>query len=978
MYEKRLENEYTTFSPSNSFIFSLLEDLFKSQSQIDDEQLIDTINSLREWKVTKKNKIESFSAKEKEQCQKDIFWQMEAILKLNLYFKNNLPYFASYAINVICEELFTILISLSDERSLEHYLIDTENTIYNVFDTPVVTDDAELKTRVFICHAIKNVTQKTLLPFRKITRLGLSMDYPRSELDLDFLDNVFAWSIKESKSTSNQNCKIYKLESKFRNFIIQFKYSDISLFILDSIEIRTKHKKTAYCLTDSLNKAGIKFGVTPKFVFNITDLTPEKFSLLMPILLRFAPLNRKMSKKLFSIIKCYDPAKDAHDLLIKGEYELAISKACEGVEKGFKDCLWNLAEQMKEKFILDQAFLAYNSIDIGSPFFKEAKLQCFHIIEKILFSASTLLSQQEITEFKEYQFRLLLDICKFGKTDPQFAQFEKLKDSLFSELCGKTTMYAEINGIQTKGSTLLNIARAMRQKEQKPNESKSRNQIELMKPIKNSLPLVNHGLFANFLKDDAQKTLISSSNSLILLTIENMYKQNSEIDLGSEVFNETILSLKKWAQEKSLEIQNSSQKEKELLQKNIFNDMEMTLKLYMFFNINLPDFNIKVINSLCNIGFTLMVKLSDNNFLERFVLDTQFGMNPDKNKQFINYAIQNATLGNEQPFLGFERFGCSKEYPKSDFDLDFLDNVLGWGILEIKEKEKTVIVESKVKHFFKFNFVYEKSSSDMDYIVVVPGGSKNFTAFETALNENNIGFIEQQREVIYITAITKEILCSFMQVLLCFAPLNKDLCSELDSIIGCFDPAIEVNEFIMEEKYELAIERANIGVRLGFKDCLWNLAEDLHKKNLFDKALLAYDLIEKNNPFYKEAKIQSFNIITRIMSFNTFSEPEIIVYKERQFILLLDLCKFDSDEYHFRKLKDGLFSELCGKSMSKIESNAETLLDLARTMRQPEDQIVSKQTKNCVVARFFRASPPITNTTSTTSTTSTIGTSSTF
>jgi hypothetical protein len=509
MHEKR-----TLISSSNSKILSTLEDLYYTNTEVKVDQLDEVLASLQDWSQ-EQAALQFASQEEKENHQNYLLAEIEATLKIYLYFTRNLPDFDKNVIETICNAGLISTLQLMDKEFLVQYVQDTEDAILNTFDFPILEGNIDLKTRVFISHVMVHGC------VHKIEELGWPLDYPKSELDLQFLDKHFDWNITEnddrewSNGQSNEVHIVKAKDSKKGLFTFGFIYENS---LPKYVDVVFKYSPFPHATFDlflaALAASKVKFTENNNGWIRLEDISSkEKLALASEVLLRFSRMNEEVIAKLDSMIGCIDPTKELNKLIEIKEYDKAIERAAKGVERGFKDCMWNLAETLQNKCVFDMAFLAFNSIDKKDPSYKDAKLKCFHIIEQVLFAGG--LSEEEIIENKENQFILLSELCQIDKTE---TQYEIFKDSLYSELCGNTGngIYGRVSKIAPNVDTLVTLAREMRQMKQLykilENENKTlKEQIEVLKPIKNTSATVAPQKFFATANTTSTTTTISTT-----------------------------------------------------------------------------------------------------------------------------------------------------------------------------------------------------------------------------------------------------------------------------------------------------------------------------------------------------------------------------------------------------------------------------------------------------------------------------------
>ncbi len=457
MYEKRLKKE-PIFSANNSKILFLLQELYQEKTHLKRNDLNEVIKSISHWKENDFYKKEHCPSEE----QNKIFLnEIESILRIYSFFSKNVPDFDKHAIEKICNAVLAVVLQLADENFLIQYLEETKDILHNSFDSPILEDNDEIKKRVLISH---------LIVYRfssNIEALNWPLDFPKSDLDITFIESHFDWTIIQKNSREWVNGQWNDIN------MVQAKDSKKGLFTFglsskDSLpkylDIEFKYMpfphKTFKLFEEALIENKINYTDNGRGWIRINDVqSKEKLALSLEILLRFAFMSPQAIKDLDSKIGCINPINEINDLVNSEEYDAAIELAIAGVKKGFIDCLWNLGELLKKKSILDKAFSAYASIEKTHPFYRDSRLKCFHILEQILFSNTC--SEEEIFEYKERQFGLLAELC--GKDNSE-EQYEKLKDSLFSELCGNTEsgIYGKFAKIIPSIDTLLLLAREMR------------------------------------------------------------------------------------------------------------------------------------------------------------------------------------------------------------------------------------------------------------------------------------------------------------------------------------------------------------------------------------------------------------------------------------------------------------------------------------------------------------------------------------
>ncbi|MBA3536832.1 MAG: hypothetical protein H0T84_09515 [Tatlockia sp.] len=110
-----------------------------------------------------------------------------------------------------------------------------------------------------------------------------------------------------------------------------------------------------------------------------------------------------------------------------------------------------------------------------------------------------------------------------------------------------------------------------------------------------------------------KRTVISSSNSKILSIIEDLYYSNSVVK--KDQLDEVLLSLRNWSTEKAIELQYASPEEKENYQIYLLAEIEATIKIYLYFTKNLPDFDVNVIEKICNSVYLSILQLMDEELI---------------------------------------------------------------------------------------------------------------------------------------------------------------------------------------------------------------------------------------------------------------------------------------------------------------------------------------------------------------------------
>ncbi|MBA3536833.1 MAG: hypothetical protein H0T84_09520 [Tatlockia sp.] len=341
--------------------------------------------------------------------------------------------------------------------------------------------------------------------FTGIDQLGWP-DYPKSELDLHFLDKHFDWKISEiddrvwEKGQWNVVQIVRAKDTKKELFSFDYIYENSLPKYVDVVfKYAPFPHKTFKLFLETLSDSKVQFTDNGGGWIRLEDISSkEKLALASEVLFRFAGMNKEVVAKLDSIIGCVNPTNEWNELIDIKEYDNAIEKAAKGEEAGFKNCLWNLAETFQKKSLFDKAFLALNSIDKKNSLYKDAKLKCFHIIEQILFAGN--LSEEEIIEYKESQFILLSEICLIDKSD---SQYEKFKDSLYSEISGDSGngIYGTISKVSPNIDCLITLAREKRHIKQLykvlENENKAlKEEIERLKSTNNTATVAPQTFFA--------------------------------------------------------------------------------------------------------------------------------------------------------------------------------------------------------------------------------------------------------------------------------------------------------------------------------------------------------------------------------------------------------------------------------------------------------------------------------------------------
>lgn len=460
-------------------------------------------------------------------------------------------------------------------------------------------------------------------------------------------------------------------------------------------------------------------------------------------------------------------------------------------------------------------------------------------------------------------------------------------------------------------------------------------------------------------------TLIRDNMHLIVRGVRGGWSDSED---GKEEVNEILEQLKPWliSQEKCIE-QAVSEEEKTLLYKEVLKEMNSIILLNHIFNNSVPNTSLTLIKKILHQSFALLGNLVSEEYKQQIkntvkqILEIyketheQISISDFFTLEIEEYCIE-SIVTNKLNNLELSQ-GSFHEYltfKTKDIDLSFLNTLFNWQIEKLNDEDHGIRLTCKATVPGFFIAFTEKNESFLLPNIIIgfnysPYPDRIFRMFLNLLKENNIAYKNHSDSQLELLAISnKKELASIVHLINKIAFIKPDELLKLDEFIGFMDPWDKIMQLTQSEKYDEAISTAQIAEKKGFNNYLWLLAEKLQSEevHIYDKAIDTYDLIEKNNPYYKDAKLRCLDILTLVLNEN-LTEDERIKYVEHQVSILLELSKEDSK---FQNQLDKLYSYLCGEGLSNIIVNInddiQTLFTLAKRLRESKSLLASKEKKS--------------------------------